>query len=89
MVGASREPYRVMCSQLEKELEDTIEMLQVTSLPREHAFAVHLLLLLYYMNRAVHALLCSLRQISNMLYRTQPYGVAPPFRAVWVVGGKG
>lgn len=29
MVGASREPYRVICNQLEKELEDTIEMLQV------------------------------------------------------------
>lgn len=29
MVGASREPYRVICAQLEKELEDTVEMLQV------------------------------------------------------------
>eukprot|EP00903_Cladosiphon_okamuranus_P012924 g12067.t1 len=28
MVGASREPYRVICNQLEKELEGTIEMLQ-------------------------------------------------------------
>lgn len=29
VVGASREPYRVICNQLEKELEETIEMLQV------------------------------------------------------------
>jgi len=31
LVGASREPYRVICKQLEEQLEDTIEMLQVTS----------------------------------------------------------
>lgn len=28
-MGASREPYRVVCNQLEDQLEDTIEMLQV------------------------------------------------------------
>lgn len=29
VVGDSREPYRVICRQLEKDLEETIEMLEV------------------------------------------------------------